>query len=132
MSATKGQIKSHRDLVAWQKAMDLTMMVYNASKLFPKEETYGLTSQMRRAAVSVPANIAEGQGRRLTGEFIQFLGNARGSLLELDTHLELSLRLGLLKMDQHSDIQRQVNEVGRLINGLLRSLTTNVQPASSI
>jgi four helix bundle protein len=125
MSTVKVQIKSHRDLVVWQKAMDLVVMVYQESKGFPREETYGLTSQMRRAAVSVPANIAEGQGRRLTGEFLQFLGNARGSLLELDTHFELSLRLGFVGKENHASVRRQIQEVGRLINGLMRSLTPN-------
>jgi four helix bundle protein len=67
-----GQIKSHRDLIAWQKAMNLVVTIYHATKSFPKDETYGLTSQMRRAAVSIPANIAEGQGRRQKGEFRQF------------------------------------------------------------
>ena len=105
MSNAKAQVRSHRDLVAWQKAMDMVVMIYRATETFPKHELYGLTSQIRRAAVSAPANIAEGQGRRLPGEFIQFLGNARGSLLELDTHLELALRLGYLKTEQHSDLQ---------------------------
>lgn len=98
----KTEIRSHRDLIVWQKAMDLVVMVYHASKSFPKDEMYGLTSQMRRAAVSVPANIAEGQGRRLTGEFQQFLGQSRGSLLELDTHLELALRLDYITAEQHA------------------------------
>ena len=86
------------------------------------EETYGLTGQMRRAAVSVPANIAEGQGRRLSGEFQQFLGNARGSLFELDTHLEIALHLNYINTEQHQSVQEKIHEVGRLINGLLRSL----------
>jgi four helix bundle protein len=123
---SKTQIKSHRDLLVWQKAMDLVVVVYKAINQFPKEELYSLTSQIRRAAVSIPANIAEGQGRRLSGEFIQFLGNSRGSLLELDTHLEIALRLGYITPNQHSNIQLQVHEVGRLLNGLLRSLTSNI------
>ena len=119
-------IRSHRDLIAWQKAMDLVVTIYEATKIFPKEETYGLTSQLRRASASIPANIAEGQGRRLTKEFQQFLANARGSLLEVDTHLELALRLGYLNQGKHSAIQEKVNEVGRLLNGLLRSLSSNI------
>jgi len=86
------------------------------------KELYGLTSQMRRAAVSVPANIAEGQGRRLSGEFIHFLGNARGSLLELDTHLEIALRLGYIEQKNYQPVQDQIQEVGRILNGLLRSI----------
>lgn len=84
--STSIQIKSHRDLIVWQKAMNLVEAVYKATSRFPKEETYALTSQVRQAVVSVPANIAEGQGRRLAKEYRYFLANARGSLLELDTH----------------------------------------------
>ncbi|MDT4965842.1 MAG: hypothetical protein QOJ64_579 [Acidobacteriota bacterium] len=120
------QIRSHRDLIAWQKSMDLVESIYCATKEFPKDELYGLTSQMRRAAVSIPANIAEGQGRRQKGDFRQFLGNARGSLLELDTHLELALRLKYLRTEDYLGILEQVHEVGRLINGLLRALSTNL------
>ncbi len=119
-------IKSHRDLVVWQKAMQLVVAVYHVSKSFPKEETYGLTSQSRRASVSIPANIAEGQGRRLTKEFQQFLAHARGSLLELDTHMELALRLGYINTEQHAAIQEKLDEVGRLLNGLIRSLSSNI------
>jgi four helix bundle protein len=120
------QIKSHRDLIAWQKAMELVVSVYKLSKSFPKEELYCLTSQLRRAAVSIPANIAEGQGRRSKTEFRQFLGHARGSLLELDTHLELALRLEYLNSKEHASIQEQLREVGRIMNGLLRSLTSDL------
>ena len=115
--------QNYKDLIAWQKAMDLVILAYSVSNAFPREEIFGLTSQLRRSAVSVPANIAEGQGRRLKGEFVNFLGNARGSLLELDTHLEIALRLRYLKVETHQKIDRSLNEVGRLINGLLRSLT---------
>ncbi len=125
MTEHNSQIRSHRDLIAWQKAMDLVVTVYTVGKTFPKEELFALTNQMRRAAVSVPANIAEGQGRRSKGEFRQFLGNARGSLLELDTHLELALRLGYLNEEQYDGVQNQLQEVGRIVNGLLRSLADN-------
>ena len=126
------QIKSHRDLIVWQKAMDLVESVYTATSAFPREETYALTSQIRRAAASIPANIAEGQGRRLTKEFLYFLANARGSLLELDTHLELGLRLGYLNPDKYSALLHQLQEVGKILNGLMRSveqsqiLTSNI------
>jgi four helix bundle protein len=120
------QIKDHRDLIAWQKAMNLVTSIYKASKNFPKEELYGLTSQLRRAAVSIPANIAEGQGRRSKPEFRQFLGHARGSLLEVDTHLEIALRLEYLNPKEHSQLHEQLKEIGRIINGLLRSLTSDL------
>lgn len=119
---SESNIKSHRDLIAWQKAMNLAQTIYDLTRNFPKEEIYGLTSQVRRCAVSVPANIAEGQGRRSKKEFQQFLGHARGSLLELDTHLELALRFGYIDSEAYQNVLPQVQEVGRILNGLLRSL----------
>ena len=119
---SRQKIQSHRDLIVWQKAMDLVIAVYKLTDDFPKSELYGLTSQIRRCAASIPANIAEGQGRRLAGEFLQFLGNARGSLLELDTHLEIAVRLGLLSTELHSTVMAQLVEVRKLLNGLMRSI----------
>ena len=117
------QIKSHRDLIVWQKAMDLVTTVYALTESFPTTERYGLVSQIRRCASSIPANIAEGQGRRLAGEFLQFLGNARGSLLELDTHLEIAARLGLLSQTNHEKLMALLVEVRKLLNGLMRSIS---------
>ena len=124
----KAPIRSHRDLIVWQKAMDLVVRVYRDTESLPKAETYGLTSQIRRAVTSIPANIAEGQGRRLTKEFVYFLANARGSLWELDTHLESATRLGFLNSDTHQELQSQLDEVGRMLNGLMRSVSdsTNI------
>ncbi len=124
MEKPKEQIKSHRDLIVWQKAVQLVVDLYKLTKLFPKEETYGLTSQIRRAAASIPANIAEGQGRRLSGEYKQFLGHARGSLCELDTHIEVAFQIGYLAEPQDLHTREQMDEVGRMLNGLLRSLQT--------
>ena len=104
--------------------MTLTVAIYKITKTFPKEELFGLTSQTRRASASIAANIAEGQGRRLSGEFRQFLGNARGSLLELDTHIELAFRVGYITKQQHNNLQEQINEVGRILNGLMRSINS--------
>jgi len=117
-----GSIKSHRDLIAWQKAMDLTVAIYEATKAFPRDELYGLTSQTRRSSASIAANIAEGQGRKLAREFHQFLGNARGSLLELDTHIELAFRVGYIEEKQYIYLREKINEVGRILNGLMRSI----------
>ena len=125
-AAAEAKIKSPRDLIVWQKSMDLVVLVYKATEGFPRHELYGLTSQIRRAASSVPANIAEGQGRRSKTEFRQFLGNARGSLLELDTHLELALRLNYLTPTQYGRINEQLVEVSRILNGLMRSLTSDL------
>ena len=105
-------IKSHRDLIVWQKAVQLVVHLYEVTRTFPKEETNGLTSQIRRAATSIPANIAEGQGRRLAGEYQHFLGNARGSLWELDTHLEVSFLLNYLPQQQYQELRSKMDEVG--------------------
>jgi four helix bundle protein len=126
MSANQNvKIRSHRDLIAWQKAMDLVVNVYILSKSFPPDELYALTKQVRRAVTSVPANIAEGQGRRLGREFHQFLANARGSLMELDTHLEVAFRVGYIKNEELLNIQKDLNEVGRILNGLMRSISAS-------
>ena len=124
-ASAKAPIKSHRDLIVWQKSMDLVVSVYRATESFPKAEVYGLTSQIRRAVTSIPANIAEGQGRRLTKEFPYFLANARGSLWELDTHLESAQRLGFLSLEVHVDLRSQLDEVGRILNGLMRSVASS-------
>jgi four helix bundle protein len=89
-------VNCYKDLIVWQKAMDLTEMVYQATKAFPREELYGLTNQVRRAAVSIPSNIAEGQARQSTAEFRNFLSLARGSLAEVETQLMIAQRLGYL------------------------------------
>jgi four helix bundle protein len=116
-------VKSYRDLIAWQKAMSLVKAVYMETTHFPKVERYGLTSQIRRSAISVPANIAEGQARNTTGEFKQFLGIAKGSLAELETSLILSKNLGYLDEIKFQSFLSQCAEVNRLINGLVRSLS---------
>jgi four helix bundle protein len=115
-------VRSYRELVAWQKAMDFVEEVYRLTQSFPREEQYGITSQLRRAAVSIPSNIAEGQGRQTTGEFRQFLGQARGSLLETETQILLSERLKYLEHQATSGLLDQSAELGRILNGLLTSL----------
>jgi four helix bundle protein len=95
-----GTVKSFRDLIVWQKSLDLAVQVYHATAKFPREELFGLTSQMRRAGVSTPSNTAEGQARNSTGEFRHFLGIALGSLAELETQVELSMRLQFLSKAQ--------------------------------
>jgi four helix bundle protein len=115
-------VASYRDLVAWQKAMELITQIYRVSQKFPPEELYGMVSQMRRAAVSIPSNIAEGQGRSTKGEFIQFLGNARGSLLELETQILVAQNLHYLDEPGIRNLLELTAEVGRLLNGLLSSI----------
>ena len=114
--------KSYRDLVAWQRAMDLVNAIYEITALFPKEELYGLTSQLRRAAVSVPSNIAEGQGRRGPVEFKHFLRQASGSLMELETQVMIAERLCYVTQDSAIGILGLSAEVGRLLHGLMNSL----------
>jgi len=121
-------VRTYRELVVWQKAMDFVADVYRVTQNFPKEELYGMTSQLRRAAVSVPSNIAEGQGRQTTGEFRQFLGQARGSLLETETQILLAERLGFLDHNAAEGLLEQASELGRVLNGLLASLKGSHRP----
>jgi len=116
---------TYRDLKAWQKAMELVTAVYASTQKLPKQETYGLTSQMRRAAVSIPSNIAEGQGRRLEGDFQHFLRNARGSLLELETQILIAQNLQYLSEAEAQMLLERCGEVGRILNGLIGSLRRN-------
>jgi four helix bundle protein len=102
--------------------MAFVLNVYRYTQAFPKIETYGLTSQLRRAAVSVPSNIAEGQARRSTGEFKQFLGNARGSLTEAETQILIARDLGYLEQNQGEMLLGGAAEIGRMLNGLLAAL----------
>ena len=115
-------VKDYRELIVWQKAMDLVELLYRRTRSFPKEELYGLTAQMRRAAVSIPSNIAEDQARRTTRDFIHFLSIARGSLKELETQIIISHRLGYINDAQQSELVAATEEVSRLISGLNRSL----------
>ncbi|NUQ24434.1 MAG: four helix bundle protein [Saprospiraceae bacterium] len=116
------KIQSFKELIVWQEAMNLLEMVYLNTQTFPKEEMYGLTSQTRRAAVSIPANIAEGYGRKNRKEYLHFLSIANGSLTELETHLLIAQRIKYLNQ-QHMDlIQEQLNSVGRLLTALRKSL----------
>src|SRR5208282_2037783 len=115
-------VHSYRDLIVWKKSMALVLDVYRSTQAFPKTETYGLVSQLRRAAVSVPSNIAEGQARLSTGEFRQFLGNARGSLMEVETQILVAQDLGYLELVESESLLANAAEVGRILNGLLNSL----------
>ena len=115
-------LKSYGELIAWQKAMDLVQSVYEAVRAFPKEEIYGLTSQLKRAAVSVPSNIAEGQGRKSTREFLHHLSIAYGSLMEVETQILIAVRLEYLSQQDAERIIERTSEVGRLINGLSNAL----------
>jgi four helix bundle protein len=114
--------RSYRELLVWQKARTLAVSIYRATEQFPRSEQYGLVSQLRRAAVSVASNIAEGQGRLTTGEFQHFLGQARGSLLEVETQLAISCDLGSLSRQTCEELERESYQVLGLINRLLEAL----------
>jgi four helix bundle protein len=115
-------IKSFRDLLAWQKGIELVEAIYLATASFPREELYGLTIQIRKAAVSIPSNIAEGQSRHTTRDFLNFLSIAKGSLSELETQLTIAERLRYISATEAASLLQLASEVGRLIGGLSRSL----------
>jgi four helix bundle protein len=112
----------YKDLIAWQRAMELVNALYDATEAFPRRETYSLTDQIRRAAVSVPSNIAEGQAHYSGREFRHFLRHARGSLGELETQILIALRRDYLSEPQANELLKRAAEVGRILNGLIASL----------
>ncbi|MEM6434438.1 MAG: four helix bundle protein [Cyanobacteria bacterium P01_D01_bin.115] len=120
-----GKIQSYRDLEVWPRGMTLAEVCYRITKTFPKEEVYGMVSQIRRAAVSIPANIAEGYGREYRNEYIRFLRIAQGSLKELETHLLLALRVELSTIRTAQPILAQCESTGKLLRALLRALQKN-------
>jgi four helix bundle protein len=109
-------------LKVWQAAIELAVECYKMTAKFPKEEIYGLTSQIRRAATSIAANIAEGHGRELTGSFLQFLRVSQGSLKELETHMLIAQRIGLIGEHEFGQMTARCDEIGRMIRALIRSL----------
>jgi four helix bundle protein len=120
-----GSMGNHyRDLRVWQEAMSLVTDVYKGTSTYPREEMYGLTSQMRRSAISVPNNIAEGKGRFSNAELRQFLIQARGSLLELETQIQISENLGFIQPVQSENLKTKTSGVGMMLNGLIDSLKT--------
>ena len=116
-------IYSYRDLEVWKKGKDITREVYKTTSSFPKEELYGLVSQMRRSAVSIPANIAEGNGRNSSKEYLYHLSVAYGSLCELETHIIIAQELGMMDETPASSLLKTAGELGRMLNGLQRKIT---------
>jgi four helix bundle protein len=123
-------MEDFKDLRVWVKAHELTSAVYQRTRAFPKEETYGLTSQLRRASASVGANIAEGCGRRSDAEMRRFTQIARGSANEVEYHLLLAKDLGLLTVDEHSDLEAKILEIPRMLASLVQSLKVEVLASS--
>jgi four helix bundle protein len=119
-----------RNLALWKSSMNLTTEIYKLTKLFPDHKRFGLVSQMQRAAVSIPSNIAEGFGRESTKDLIRFLYTSRGSLMELSTQLEISINLGYISSDSSKLIIDNANEVNKLLNGLIYSLKSQLKGSS--
>ncbi len=118
-------IQSYKEMIVWQKAMELCTEIYRVSRKFPHEELYALTNQIRRAAVSIPSNIAEGQARKSTPEFVNFLSIAKGSLAELETQMEIAVRLKYLRSEDISSAISLCNEIGKMLVVLMQRLQTN-------
>ena len=118
------EIKSYRDLIVWQKAMQATREIYETSSQFPRQEMFALTSQLRRSAVSIPSNIAEGYGRGSKPDYVRFLHIARGSLFEAQTQLELASQLRFLPSPASSEIQELLNEIERMLNSMISKLSS--------
>ena len=114
--------KPHKKLDVWKRSIDLVQNIYEVTKNFPKIEEYGLTNQMRRATISVPANISEGAARQTKKEFIQYLHMAQGSLSELDTHIEIALRLDYMKEISLQELSILMNDIDKMLTGLIKSL----------
>lgn len=119
------QTRNFKDLRVWQRAIILNKMTYSATSAFPKEELYGLTSQMRRSAVSVASNIAEGSKRNTKGEFIQFLGIAQGSLAELETQIIIAAEIGFIINETLTSLEEEIDAIGKMLLQLKRSLQNN-------
>ena len=119
-------LQTYKDFIVWQKAMDLTAEIYRLVKLLPKEETYALSDQMRRAAVSIPSNIAEGQGRNSTRDFINFLGFAGGSQRELETQLQICVMVGYFSENEIAVAFNLCEEVGKMLSSLKKKLKNSL------
>jgi four helix bundle protein len=117
-----GEVRHYRDLLVWQKAVDWVEAIYAATRSWPQEERFGLTSQIRRAAVSVPSNVAEGCARRSTAEFLRFLSIARGSLAEVETQIIIAARLGYLAQESQTALLEAADELSRMLAGLITKL----------
>ena len=122
---------SYQELIVWQKSILLVKNLYQVTGTFPKEELYGLSSQMRRAAVSVPSNIAEGNGRGALADYLRFLHIARGSCYELETQLVISRELNYLNEGQYQSLTAQTEEIGRMLNAQIQKLSTSTQKSST-
>ena len=122
----KETVNCHRDLKVWRKSMDLVVACYRLTKLFPDQEKYGLVSQLQRAAVSVPSNIAEGHGRKYTNDYLRFLSIANGSLMEVETQIQIAQRLNFINSEECTTILNQTSQISRMLSGLKAALKRNI------
>ncbi len=118
-------MKTHKDLDVWRKSIDMVTEIYGLTKSFPKEEIYGITNQIRRSAISIPSNIAEGAGRNHKKEFKQFLHISLGSLTELQTQLIISRNIGYLNDEVYKNLNNKLDDIGMMISGLIRYINRN-------
>jgi len=128
---TQGKLKSYKDLLVWQKSIALVKGIYRLTRSFPPDERFGLVSQLRRAAVSVPSNIAEGQSRHTCGEFVQFLSHAEGSLAELETQILIAVDLDFCSQEEANQALAQIEELQRMLNSLRQKLATRHSPLTT-
>ena len=125
-------IRSYKDLIVWQKAVLLVTDIYSTTKQFPADERYGIVSQLNRAAVSVPANIAEGWGRKSSKNYLQFLRTSRGSLMEIETLLVISKNLNFLSSANYVQLSEKVEEVGKILHGLIKSINEKISLTENV
>jgi four helix bundle protein len=125
-------VQSYKDLEVWQKSVSLVTAIYELTKAFPRDELYTLVSQIRRAAISIPSNIAEGRGKRSTRDFIRFLSIAYGSAAELETQLIISSNLNYISVEQLNPLSEEINRICRMLNGLQTSLEKRAANSSRI
>jgi four helix bundle protein len=130
-SGPKASIATYRDLIVWQKSMDLVAKCYDFSKFLPASEAYGLAAQIQRAAVSIPANIAEGYGRHHLGDYLHHVSMANGSLKELETHFLIAARLEYLSKERCEQILKLTDEIGRMLAALTRGLRKRLPSQTS-
>jgi four helix bundle protein len=121
------KLNSYKDLIVWQKSVALVTSIYGLTKTFPLEEKFGIVSQLNRASVSIPSNIAEGWGRESSKNYLQFLRISRGSLMETETLLEISKNLGLINSSDFSNISTQIQEVSKILQGLIKSVQQKIK-----
>jgi four helix bundle protein len=122
----KRRITSYKDLEVWKRGIIMVKNIYQATSVFPASELYGLTSQIRRASISIPVNIAEGWGRESSKNYIQFLRNSRGSLFELDTLIHISCELLFISPDQSNELRKEVGELGKMLNSTIKKINQHI------